>query len=164
MKKLLLLSFTLTVLLASCNSGDPVKFNDTIVSGLTEVDTKMEILDDLIYNSDYENAELILDSLKSHVSDCKKNFSGLKYKSGEDFKNKSLEMLQLLQSEYLPAYKAAIEEYRIADDIEDEDEVQDKYDEIFSKLEAVSDKYSVLDDELIEIQKKFAKNNNIDLI
>lgn len=153
----------LIVLFSSCG-GDPVKFNDTIIDGLIEVDNKLERINDFIYDSEYDDALAVLDSLQQHAVDCQKQFEALNYKSGEQFKQKSLDILKLVETEMIPGYKKAISEYKVADEIENEDEMNAAYDKIYeSTILLLHEKYNILDDELIEIQKVFAKNNNMTL-
>lgn len=150
----------LTLLCTSCGS-DPVKFNDTIVDGLNEVEDELNTLGDLIGDREYDEALLVLDSLELHVVDCTGSISALNNKSGEQFKAKSLELLELVESEFIPIHRKAIDDYRFADSIEDEDQMQLAYDEIYDRIVPVHDKYDSLNDELIDLQKVFAEKNDI---
>ncbi|MDH6306576.1 hypothetical protein M2459_003301 [Parabacteroides sp. PF5-5] len=163
MKKFFFMWVALAVLFTSCG-GDPVKFNDTIIDGLTEVDNKIEALDDLIYESEYEDAQILLDSLQLHVTNCLGVVSALDFKSGETFKEKSLEILRLVDKEFISGYKKAIGAYKLADAIEDEDEMQARYDEIYKEMLPMYEEYNKLDEELIDIQKAFAKKNDMILV
>ncbi|MDR1403073.1 MAG: hypothetical protein LBJ60_05150 [Tannerellaceae bacterium] len=163
MKKLYLIVATLSLLLASCGSST-VKFNDTIIGGLEKVENELKVVADLMYDSEYDNALLTLDSLRQNLIYCARTISALNCKSGEQLKAKSLELLKLIETEFIPGFTSAINEYKRVDDIEDEEQIQAAYDEIYDKIVSIQNKYDQVNKELMTIQEIFAKENNISLI
>ncbi|GEM_PF-5034284 len=163
MKKLFLSLVCMTVLFASCGGDNAVKFNDTIIEGVDGAVEKMEKVEDLIYNDEYDDALVYVDTLQKHVSDYHAKITAMSNKSGEEFKARSLEMLDMINNEFIPAYKNSISEYRKADELEDESEMEAKYDAIYNGMTALYEKIEVIEKDIQEIQKVFAKKNNMTL-
>lgn len=145
------------VFLTSCGGDSAVKVNETIVAG---VDGSFAILDKAtgyIQADQYDDAKAHLDSASVYVTAAVGAIEKLENKSAVDFKQSALDLLKLISTEGIPAYKQAIDIY-----LSDTEE-QDDYNRATGLINDFIDKVQKSQTNVQQIQVAFAAKNNVRL-
>lgn len=153
MKKVFFLA-ALCTLLISCGGTDPTVVNDTIVKNSELTSKTIENFIDAIDGDKYDQATALIDSLGVQCMKGKEIVGKLEVsKSGEEFKNSAINYMVVVESDFIPALKKAVELCK-SENVDDQNKGVDMVNDNIEKLQKDYDKIS-------EAQKAFAKENNI---
>ncbi len=152
MKKVLFALVCAVVMFSSCGDS-AVKLNDTIVDKVDGTVGMMDKVMNYIQNEDYATATAYLDTVSLHVTSSVEQIGKLDNKSGEEFKQSAIELLNMVGNEGVPAYKKALEIF------------QDpaKYNDGIELINDFIDKVQKQQNLLQEKQREFATKNNVTL-
>lgn len=156
----LIAMFALTLVFSSCETIDPVEYNDDLMVFYSELDDQIAIFEGALWDSEYTLSDLeeeyqkTRDIYDEHYDDLKA-LKSMKEDAG---------FYQSVVNFYDGIDDALANEYKEIMDMFSADEWLDEYnDKIYELDDEVLDKLIALEEEVVNAQEKFAATNYIDL-